>query len=306
MKLIILTIMKKIIFSIFLLFSVIGSIIAQDAIIKRTGEEIKAKVKAVTDKEIEYVRFDNLEGPIYKIAKSDVLLIMYANGSKDIFSNETPATNTGNTATNNNVKKGRPVPSNMERPAQRYYNYDFFDRNVPLVFLGIDFYYSKLIGDKNFEDPKKLFADINTLFVTEKGKYDVRGAVRKGGLTYQYSIVEKRNQSVDEKVLTSNTEETLSYTDLQNIVDEYDLSAAGIKDGLALIMICESLNANRGNGAYYYVAFDVVSKKIVLSDRIMGVAGGNGPRNYWARSVYESITKMQDVYFGKWKAVSRR
>jgi hypothetical protein len=279
---------------------------AQDAIIKRNGDEIKAKVKAVNDKEIEYIRYDNQEGPLYRIAKSDVLLIMYSNGTKDIFSNETPTNNSGSTANNNNVKKERPVPSSINRPAERYYNYDFFDKNVPLVFLGIDFYYSKLIGDKNFEEPKKLFSDVNTLFVTEKNKYDVRGAVRKSGLTYQYSIVEKRNASVVENVLANNTEENLSYSDLQNIVDEYDLNAAGIKDGLALVMICENLNAIRGHASYYYVVFDVVSKKVVLSDRIMGIAGGNGPRNYWARSVYETLTKLQDKYYGKWKASSRR
>ncbi len=113
--------MKKIIFSIFLLFSAMGSILAQDAIIKRTGEEIKAKVRAVTDKEIEYVRFDNLDGPLYRIAKADVLLIMYANGTKDIFSNETTTPNNNNTATNNNNdKKGRTVASTPELPAQHH------------------------------------------------------------------------------------------------------------------------------------------------------------------------------------------
>jgi hypothetical protein len=56
MKLIIPAIMKKIIFSLVFLFSIIVSLSAQDAIIKRNGDEIKAKVKAVTDKEIEYIR----------------------------------------------------------------------------------------------------------------------------------------------------------------------------------------------------------------------------------------------------------
>jgi hypothetical protein len=309
MELTISTIMKKVIFSLLLISSAIGSMIAQDAIIKRNGDEIKAKVKAVNNTEIEYVRYDNLEGPLYKIAKSDVLLIMYSNGTKDIFSNETTAANNNisNTASNdNNVKKVRPIPSSVERPAQRYYNYDLFDKSVPLVFLGIDFYYTKLIGDKNFEDPKKLFSDINTLFVTEKNKYDVRGPVRKAGLTYQYSIVEKRNESVVENVLTNNTEENISFSDLQNIVDEYDLNAAGIKDGLALVMICENLNAVRGQASYYYVVFDVVSKKIVLSDRIIGAAGGSGPRNYWARSVYETLSKLQNNYYGRWKVSSRK
>lgn len=58
---------------------------AQDNIVLRTGEEIKAKVEEVGIGEIKYKRTDNPTGPLYSIRKSEVLLINYQNGTKDVF-----------------------------------------------------------------------------------------------------------------------------------------------------------------------------------------------------------------------------
>jgi len=62
-------------------------IFAQDNMVLRTGEEIKAKVEEVGLSEIKYKRADNPTGPVYTIRKADVLLINYQNGTKDVFNN---------------------------------------------------------------------------------------------------------------------------------------------------------------------------------------------------------------------------
>ncbi len=58
---------------------------AQDYITKKTGDDIKAKVLEITTSEIKYKKFDNLDGPTYSISKSEILMIRYENGTKDIF-----------------------------------------------------------------------------------------------------------------------------------------------------------------------------------------------------------------------------
>jgi len=63
---------------------------AQDLIILKNGDEAQAKVLEVTAAEIKYRRFDNPEGPIYTINKSEVFLIKYENGTKDIFNEARP------------------------------------------------------------------------------------------------------------------------------------------------------------------------------------------------------------------------
>jgi hypothetical protein len=57
---------------------------AQDLIVKKNGDEIKSKVIKVGSDEIEYKKFENLDGPSYTIPKSDVFMIRYQNGTKDV------------------------------------------------------------------------------------------------------------------------------------------------------------------------------------------------------------------------------
>ena len=72
---------------------------ACDVIVLKSGEEINAKVSEVGTSEIKYVKCDNLNGPSYSIKKSDVFMIKYANGTKDIIN--TPATENSNNTQNN-------------------------------------------------------------------------------------------------------------------------------------------------------------------------------------------------------------
>ena len=57
----------------------------QDVLVKRTGDEVPAKVLEITPTEIRYKRFDNLEGPVISILKSDVFMIKYENGTRETF-----------------------------------------------------------------------------------------------------------------------------------------------------------------------------------------------------------------------------
>lgn len=71
-----------------LLFSmcfILSNAYSQDTITKKNGEDLLAKVIEVGQNEIKYRQFNNLEGPIYSILKSDVLLLHYENGQKDVF-----------------------------------------------------------------------------------------------------------------------------------------------------------------------------------------------------------------------------
>ncbi|MDR1698257.1 MAG: hypothetical protein LBR75_00320 [Prevotellaceae bacterium] len=64
---------------------------AQDIITKKDGSELQAKVTEVTQTEIKYQRFDNLSGPVYTMPKSEIFMIKYQGGMKDVFGMETQA-----------------------------------------------------------------------------------------------------------------------------------------------------------------------------------------------------------------------
>ena len=66
---------------------------AQDVITLKSGDEIQAKVTEVGQTEVKYKRFDNPDGPTYTVNKSDIFMVKYQNGQKDVFKDEQPAQN---------------------------------------------------------------------------------------------------------------------------------------------------------------------------------------------------------------------
>jgi hypothetical protein len=80
--------MKKLIFTILTSIFTVTIAYSQDVITKKTSEDIQAKVLEVTTTEIKYKKFDNINGPTYTLLKSEVLMIRYENGTKDIFNEE--------------------------------------------------------------------------------------------------------------------------------------------------------------------------------------------------------------------------
>jgi hypothetical protein len=86
--------MKKLLFTLLACATSYISL-AQDTLIKRNGEELEVKVLEINLQEVKYKRFDNLEGPTISIAKTDVFMIKYENGTKVTFTEtQSPAVQT--------------------------------------------------------------------------------------------------------------------------------------------------------------------------------------------------------------------
>ena len=64
--------------------AIISSAFAQDIIILKDGKEISSKILEVNVGDIKYKKADNLDGPTYTVIKSEVFILKYANGTKDV------------------------------------------------------------------------------------------------------------------------------------------------------------------------------------------------------------------------------
>lgn len=62
--------------------------LSQDIITTKTGEDILAKISEIGLTEIKYKKFDNLDGPMFTMLKSEILMIRYENGTNDVFKEE--------------------------------------------------------------------------------------------------------------------------------------------------------------------------------------------------------------------------
>ena len=82
---------------------------AQDIITKQNGDDIEAKVLEILDSEIKYKKFNFLDGPTYTEKKSEILLIRYENGSKDVFTEKDTETAKRKVSKENNNLPNRSI-----------------------------------------------------------------------------------------------------------------------------------------------------------------------------------------------------
>ena len=73
----------------------------QDIITYKNGDELKVKVTEVAPTEIQFKKFDNPDGPVYTEPRTNIFMIKYENGSKEVFSDKEEVSKPA--AENNNV-----------------------------------------------------------------------------------------------------------------------------------------------------------------------------------------------------------
>jgi hypothetical protein len=61
---------------------------SQDVITKKNGDDINAKIIEVNQLDIKYKKQGASSGPTYSMDKSEILMIKYEDGSKDIFNDQ--------------------------------------------------------------------------------------------------------------------------------------------------------------------------------------------------------------------------
>lgn len=72
----------------FFILMISGFIYSQDIITLKSGEKLEVKVVEQTNETVKYKKFNNLEGPVYVIEKSEINLITYENGSTENFNSK--------------------------------------------------------------------------------------------------------------------------------------------------------------------------------------------------------------------------
>lgn len=65
-----------------------SDLFSQDVIFLSNGNEIEAKIIKIGDSEIEYKKWSNQEGPTYTEKTSNIFMIKYQNGEKEIIENK--------------------------------------------------------------------------------------------------------------------------------------------------------------------------------------------------------------------------
>lgn len=79
----------KQLFIIISLLFVAGIAMAQDVIVKKDGSTIPSKVEEINNTDIKYKKWGNLDGPLYSISRTEVVVINYQNGEIEVIQSNT-------------------------------------------------------------------------------------------------------------------------------------------------------------------------------------------------------------------------
>ncbi|MDR0836196.1 MAG: hypothetical protein LBN11_06430, partial [Tannerella sp.] len=170
--------MRRTILTLTLVIGAAIQMFAQDLIILKNGDEIKAVVTEVEETKVKYKKASNESGPTYSIDISKIFKIKYDNGDEEFFGKkndepttegvrrrrisdepipdpETPRTslNSGSNSRQpvnrqTQLNSGRNVRANYD-DRQNYDNYDIEEPRFKRVYVGLDIGGGALISDNN-------------------------------------------------------------------------------------------------------------------------------------------------------------
>jgi hypothetical protein len=143
-------------FKVLLLLCIISPlfVFSQDLILKKNGDEIKSKVVEILKTEIKYKKFENLNGPVYSLDITEVFMVRYENGSKDVFNQFESDNKTSNKETvagndNSNQNQSLKVSGIDIGRVSPIGNKLVFVNSVPIAKYEVVFTFQNLM---NFED----------------------------------------------------------------------------------------------------------------------------------------------------------
>jgi hypothetical protein len=182
---------------------------------------------------------------------------------------------------------------------------DIFDPKVPITWLGIDFSGAKIIGDRERlatqSDLVKLMESMNDLMKAEADKYNVGAALDRKNAEMALEITKEHNAALDpNEMFSEEASDHLKLTPagVEEIIQGYDF-----KDhhGLGVMFNVGSFNKNEEEAILYFTIVNMDTREVLLSERYIQKPGGFSIRNYWARTIYDALEKINKKDFNAWK-----
>ncbi len=167
------------------------------------------------------------------------------------------------------------------------------------TWFGIDYTNCYFIGPIDFPNLTDLESKIsawNELVVVERAKY-IEKTLKGRKISYYTDMVKDLNSEIDVKSRLSDDDFKSTHMEspmIQEIVSKYSIPEE--MTGVGLVFIAESYSKPNVQGAYYVTFFDIATKKVLSTERMLGKASGFGLRNYWANSYYVVLKAIGKKY----------
>ena len=186
---------------------------------------------------------------------------------------------------------------------------DIFNDQTEIVWLGLDFTKTKVIGDKESwvnREPLDLFEAWNQLMINEADKYNVAVALHKNKVkpALEVTMAHNKNLSTEDIFVTSYLPEyKLSTEAIQGVVNTYDFSGYS---GIGFMIIIESFDKPAQRASMCVTFINLNTKEVLFAQRLTNSPSGFGLRNYWASTVYSILKKIRSTEYRKWMKSYRK
>ncbi|MEG1983111.1 MAG: hypothetical protein RR037_05195 [Alistipes sp.] len=164
-----------------------------------------------------------------------------------------------------------------------------------VIFCGADFSLVKVRGaGESAAIFAQTFERINGLFISQGEKFDVAKYTRLPIAKYELSVAQKAMKMAFEATITDNYS-LLCNDHGYDCRAQIDAQVAGYEipqnEGLGLVIVANLLDKSNRCGSFYFVCFDIASRKVTSCILAKGKSEGAGLRNYWANSLYFAMKK---------------
>jgi hypothetical protein len=125
----------------------------------------------------------------------------------------------------------------------------------------------------------------------------VKGAFKKSDLKYDIEMVKALNKNVDYNTLVQDKVHTITKENVEKAVSQYNPEQ---KSGYGIVFVVESFDKMQEKAFIWVTVFDVVTKKVLVTERIEAQPKGFGLRNFWGGAIYEVINTIKKVKYKSW------
>lgn len=191
---------------------------------------------------------------------------------------------------------------------------DFFTSKT-MVWYGLNFTEAKMVGQfdqgmgAGTATPEALknkwMTGWNGLIMKEPQNFKLKEAFHKDEVFYDIGPTEKMNQEMKTDDLMSYN--TFTFKDPQAAVNNVvsKLSGGEKTEGLGVVFVVESFNKNMEEASVYVTIFDIKTKKVLITEKVVGKPMGVGLRNFWAGAIKAIIKDIDKDKYSDWKSKNK-
>jgi hypothetical protein len=181
-----------------------------------------------------------------------------------------------------------------------------------MVWYGLDFSEAKMIGQfdqavgAGMATPgdlkTKWIPAWNSVIISEPKIFKIKEAFKKDDVFYDIASTEKQNQTINSSELM--TYNPYSFKDAQKTVSNVvsKLTGGEKTEGIGVVFVVESFDKSMDEATVYVTIFDIKTKSVLVSEKIIGKPVGIGLRNFWAGAIKHIIKEIDSSYYHKWKS----